>query len=48
MLDLLWRGVFRWKVRLERVTGDSAYRTVENMLAVEKVSIRGYVPLKQR
>jgi hypothetical protein len=48
MPDLLWKGVFRWKVTPERVTGDSAYRTVENILAVEKVSIRGYVPLNQR
>ena len=48
ILDLLWRGVFRWKVRPERITCDSAYGTVDNILAVEKVSIRGYVPLKQR
>jgi transposase len=46
MLDLLWRSVFRWKVRPERVTGDSAYGTVENISAVEKVGIRAYMSLK--
>ncbi len=40
MLDLLWRTVFRWRLRPRRVTGDSAYGTVENIAAIEKAGIR--------
>jgi transposase len=46
MLDLLWRTFFRWKSRPRRVTGDSAYGTVENIAAIEKSGIRAYVALK--
>ena len=46
MLDLLWRTVFRWKLRPRRVTGDSAYGTVENIAAIEKAGIRAYTALK--
>jgi transposase len=46
MLDMLWRSAFRWKNRPRRVTGDSAYGTVENIAAIEKAGIRAYVALK--
>lgn len=46
MLDLLWRTVFRWRLRPLRVTGDSAYGTVENIAATEKAGIRAYMALK--
>jgi transposase len=46
MLDMLWRAAFRWKARPRRVTGDSAYGTVENIAAIEKMGIRAYVALK--
>jgi transposase len=45
MLDLLWRTSFRYKLRPKRVTGDTAYGTIENIAAVERVGIRAYVPL---
>jgi transposase len=46
MLDMLWRSAFRWKSRPRRVTGDSAYGTVENIAAIEKAGISAYVALK--
>jgi hypothetical protein len=46
MLDLLWRTVFRWRLRPRRVSGDSAYGTVENIAAIEKAGIRAYMALK--
>jgi hypothetical protein len=46
MLDLLWRTVFRWRLRPRRVSGDSAYGTVENIAAIEKTGIRAYTALK--
>ena len=45
MLDLLWRTSFRYKLRPKRVTGDTAYGTIENIAAVERMGIRAYVPL---
>jgi hypothetical protein len=42
MLDMLWRAIFRWRLRPRRVTGDSAYGTVENIAAIEKMGIRAY------
>jgi hypothetical protein len=45
MLDLLWRTSFRYKLRPKQVTGDTAYGTVENIAAVERMGIRAYVPL---
>jgi transposase len=45
MLDLLWRSVFRWKLRPAQVTGDTAYGTTENIAAVERAGIHAYVPL---
>jgi transposase len=45
MLDLLWRVCFRWKLRPRQVTGDTAYGTLENIVAVEDAGIRAYVPL---
>jgi transposase len=46
MLDMLWRAAFRWKSWPRRVTGDSAYGTVENIAAIERAGIRAYVALK--
>jgi hypothetical protein len=46
MLDMLWRSAFGWKVRPRRVTGDSAYGTLENVAAIEKAGIRAYTALK--
>jgi hypothetical protein len=46
MLDMLWRAVFRWRLRPRRVTGDSAYGTVDNIATIEKASIRAYMALK--
>lgn len=46
MLDMLWRAAFRWKSWPSQVTGDSAYGTVENITAIERMSIRAYVALK--
>jgi transposase len=46
MLDMLWRCTFRWKCWPRRVTGDSAYGTVENVAAIERAGIRAYVALK--
>jgi hypothetical protein len=45
MLDLLWRSVFRWRLRPAQVTGDMAYGTTYNIAAVERAGIRAYVPL---
>jgi transposase len=46
MLDMLWRSAFRWRIWPRRVTGDSAYGTVENIAAIEKVGIHAYMALK--
>jgi transposase len=46
MLDMLWRSAFRWRLRPRRVSGDSAYGTVENVAAIERMGIRAYVALK--
>jgi hypothetical protein len=46
MLDLLWRSVFRWRLRPAQVTGDATYGTIANIAAVERANIRAYyVPL---
>ncbi len=45
MLDLLWRGRFRWQLRPRHVTGDTTYGTVETIVAIEDAGIRAYVPL---
>src|SRR5215203_1306634 len=45
MLDLLWRVCFRWKLQPRQVTGDTAYGTTENIVALEDAGIRAYVPL---
>jgi hypothetical protein len=44
-LDLLWWTRFRWKLRPCRITGDTKYGTVENIVAIEDQHIRAYVPL---
>jgi transposase len=45
MLDLLWRVRFRRKLHPRQATGDTTYGTVENIVALEDVGIRAYVPL---
>ncbi|MDP9362620.1 MAG: IS1182 family transposase [Chloroflexota bacterium] len=45
MRDLLWRIRFRRKLRPRQVTGDTAYGTIENIVAIEAAGIRAYVPL---
>jgi transposase len=45
MLDLLWYVYFRWRVRPQQATGDTAYGTIENIKGVEDAHIRAYVPL---
>jgi hypothetical protein len=45
MRDLLWRARFRWKLRLQQVTGDTTYGSTENIQAVEDMGMRAYVPL---
>jgi transposase len=44
-LDLLWRARFRWKLWPRQITGDTKYGTVANITAIERESIRAYVPL---
>lgn len=45
MLDLLWRGRFRWRLHPRQVTGDTTYGTVENIKAIEDAGVRAYLPL---
>ncbi|MDP9379984.1 MAG: transposase [Chloroflexota bacterium] len=45
MQDLLWRCRFHWKLFPEQVTGDTTYRTVEIIPAVEEEGIKAYMPL---
>lgn len=45
LCDLLWRVCFRRKLRPGQVTGDTAYGTVENIVAVEDAGIRAFFPL---
>jgi hypothetical protein len=45
MLDLLWRAVFRWRLRPHHLTGDARYGTRENVAAIEKAGIRAYVAI---
>jgi transposase len=46
-LDLLWWARFRWKLRPQRITGDTKYGTVANIVAIENQGIRAYVPLSE-
>jgi transposase len=46
-LDLVWHTCFRWKLRPRHVTGDTAYGTIENIVALEDAAIRAYVPLPE-
>jgi transposase len=45
MLDLLWRGCFRWRIWPHHVTGDGKYGTAENVAAIEQANIRAFVGL---
>ena len=44
-LDLLWRARMRWRLPVRRITGDTTYGTIENIVAVEDQGIRALVPL---
>src|SRR5688572_9616583 len=44
-LDLLWRARMRWHLPVRRITGDTTYGTIENIVAVEDQNIRALVPL---
>src|SRR5215216_1437524 len=44
-LDLLWRARMRWRLPLRRITGDTTYGTIENIVAVEDQGVRALVPL---
>jgi transposase len=46
-LDLIWQTCFRWRLRPRHVTGDTAYGTIENIVALEEAGIRAYVPLPE-
>jgi len=46
-LDLIWQTCFRWKLRPRHVTGDTAYGTIENIVALEDAGIHAYVPLPE-
>jgi transposase len=45
MLEMLFRSIFRWRLRPHSVTGDATYGTRENVAAIEKASIRAYTAL---
>lgn len=45
MLPLLRRAMFRWRVKPQRVIGDTTYRTTDNIREPEASGIRAYVPL---
>jgi hypothetical protein len=45
MLDLLWRALFRWRLRLPHVTGDARYGTRQNVAAIEKAGINAYLAI---
>ncbi len=44
-LDMMWRASFRWKLRPRQFTGDTTYRSAENIMALEQQGIAAYVPL---
>ncbi len=48
MLELLFRSRFRWRLRPRSVTGDAAYGTQENLVAIEKAGIRAYTALPEQ
>jgi len=45
MRDLICHTCFRWKVVPLQVTGDAKYGTIENIVALEDMGIRGYLAL---
>ncbi len=45
MPEMLFRSTFRWGLRPRSVTGDAAYGTRENLIAIEKAGIRAYAAL---
>ncbi len=45
MLPLLRWAIFRWRVKPQRVIGDTTYGTAENSRAREQSGIRAAVPL---
>jgi hypothetical protein len=45
MRDLIFRALFRWKLRPRHVTGDTMYGTINNIVALEREHIKAYVPI---
>jgi transposase len=45
MPEMLFRSIFRWRLRPRSVTGDATYGTRENIAAIEKAGIRAYTAL---
>jgi hypothetical protein len=43
--DLLWRALYRWRLRPRQATGDKAYGTIDIIAALEGRGIRAYMPL---
>jgi transposase len=48
LLDMLWRTMFRWRLRPRQATGDMMYGTIEIIKALEDAHIRAYIPLAER
>ncbi|QBD77277.1 hypothetical protein EPA93_15265 [Ktedonosporobacter rubrisoli] len=48
ILDLIWRILFRWRLRPRQVTGDMMYGTIEIIKALEDAHIRAYIPVAER
>jgi hypothetical protein len=45
MLDQLRRVIFRWQLLPRRAIADTTYSTVENIVALDAMGIRAYMPL---
>jgi transposase len=48
ILDLIWRILFRWRLRPSQATGDMMYGTTEIIKALEDAHIRAYIPIAER
>src|SRR5262249_44646569 len=45
MLDLLWRGRFRWHLHPKRAVAATKYATIDTIRVLEEAGIRAYMPL---
>jgi hypothetical protein len=48
MQEMLFRSIFRWRLRPRSVTSDAAYGTRENITTIEKARIRAYTALPEQ